>query len=249
MALAMIQFRAKAIGKATSLNVIVPETPPGPWPVLYLLHGFSDDHTAWCRRTSIERYVEGLGLMVVMPDAQKSFYCNDPRPDGLNYEDHIVKDVVGFVDRTFDTIADRAGRAIAGLSMGGYGAFMLSMRHPEMFCAASSHSGALGFGHIERSDKPEIDAIMQARPKGDYDCFVLAERMVDHPQRPVIRFDCGTDDYLLAHDRLFHDHLHELGLPHTYQEFPGAHSWAYWDEHIRDTLTFLGDQLPLQQAT
>ena len=132
MALCSVQLFGESIQKASGMNVILPDA-QGPFGVLYLLHGLSDDHTIWCRRTSIERYAAELPLIVVMPDGHRSFYCNDPRPGGCAYEDHIVTDVVGFVDRTFPTIADRAGRAIGGLSMGGYGAMMLALRHPDLF--------------------------------------------------------------------------------------------------------------------
>ena len=143
MAFCEMHFFGASIGKQSSMCVIVPEG-EGPFPVLYLLHGLSDDHTIWHRRTSIERYVDGRRLIVVMPDGHRSFYCNDERPGGLAYEDHITQDVVGFVDRTFKTIPHRGARAIAGLSMGGYGAIVLSLRHPNLFSAASSHSAPRG---------------------------------------------------------------------------------------------------------
>lgn len=109
MALCSVQFPGGSIQKASGMNVILPEG-DGPFPVLYLLHGLSDDYTIWSRRTSIERYVAELPLVVVMPDGHRSFYCNDPRPGGCAYEDHVVMDVVGFVDRTFRTIAAPAQR-------------------------------------------------------------------------------------------------------------------------------------------
>ena len=112
MALCQVKFFGASLGKACGMNVILPEKHAGPFGVLYLLHGLSDDHTIWCRRTSIERYVAELPLIVVMPDGHRSFYCNDPRPGGCAYEDHIVRDVVEFVDRTFPTRARRDGRAI-----------------------------------------------------------------------------------------------------------------------------------------
>lgn len=228
------------------MNLIVPEQ-PGPWPVLYLLHGLSDDHTIWHRRTSIERYVEGTGLLVVMPTTDRAFYVNDPRTGGLRYEDHICQDVLGFVERTFPVIADRTGRAVAGLSMGGYGAIMLALRNPELFSAACAHSSALYFGHMAAKhhlgdDVGELnDAVLRS---GQYDCFKLAERLAKNGPDVALRVDCGTDDRLLQQNRDFHAHLESLGLAHEYAEYPGGHNWAYWDEHIRDSLALLGRHLP-----
>jgi len=238
MALAQIHFRSNSIHKETALNVLLPECGDGPFPVLYLLHGLSDDHSAWMRYSSIERQVCDLPLIVVMPDGYRSYYVNDPRPEGLAFEDHIIKDVVGFVDRTFPTISGRAGRAIAGLSMGGYGAMVQAMRHPEMFCAASSHSGALSFVTCNY-DRPGLRELPRALKREDYDPATLAESLVDRPDRPALRFDCGVDDHLLGHSRDLHATLKSLGIEHEYAEYPGAHTWAYWDEHVGETIAFV----------
>jgi S-formylglutathione hydrolase FrmB len=238
MALLDIHFEGNAIGKQSSMLVIMP-TGPGPFPVLYLLHGLSDDHTIWLRRTSIERYAAALNLIVVMPDGHRSFYANDPRPGGLAYEDHITKDVVGFVDRVFPTIAKREGRAVAGLSMGGYGAVMLALKNPGLFAAAASHSGALAFTH--KKSKEALFGPLEAALGRPYDCFRLAAALCKtrSAKKPALRIDCGADDFLIAHNRTFHAHLAKLGYAHEYEEHPGAHSWEYWDAHIRDTLPFV----------
>ena len=266
------QFFGKSIVKMASMYVVLPPG-KGPFPVLYLLHGLSDDHTVWHRRTSIERYVEGRNLIVVMPDGGRSFYCNDPRPGCLAYEDHIAKDVVEFVDETFPTIASRRGRAIAGLSMGGYGSVMLALRHPDVFSAACSHSGALGFCH----SRHEINGIDPGDilPRERYDCHRLAAGIhrATNPDRkgagilasrdrkgagilasrdrkgagknpmPALRIDCGTEDFLLEENRAFHAHLARLGVEHVYEEYPGEHTWEYWDEHIRQSLDFVLERL------
>ena len=237
MAFCTMKFRGESIAKESSMNIIIPDG-PGPFPVLYLLHGLSDDYSMWCRRTSIERYVMGSNLMVVMPDGLRSFYLNDPRPDGLAFEDHIVRDVVGTIDRLFPTIAKRKGRAIAGLSMGGYGAVMLAMRHPDIFCAASSHSGAVGIFDVPIADLHEIE---QVRPlvKKKYDCFTLASKLKKSRKQLALRLDCGEQDFLLEQNRSFHAHLEKIGLAHKYAEYPGDHNWAYWDVHIRKTVAFV----------
>src|SRR3954468_18419689 len=145
MAFATINYFSRALVKASSFNIVFPDDPkvPRPWAVFYLLHGLSDDHTIWQRRTSIERCVEGLPMAVVMPDGGRGWYTN--AVEGSAYEDDLIKDVVGLVERTFPVKAERAGRAIGGLSMGGYGAVKLGLKHHAMFASVNSHSGALGF--------------------------------------------------------------------------------------------------------
>jgi len=242
LAFCAVQFKGESIAKQSSMYVILPEG-GGRFPVLYLLHGLSDDHTIWHRRTSIERYAADLPLIIVMPDGHRSFYVNQPGPAGMAYEDHIVKDVVGFVDRVFPTLAERRSRAIAGLSMGGYGALMLAMRHTQMFSVACSHSAALSFAHEPLPDRPAIDALAEGLACDEYDCFKLAERLKASGEQLAIRMDCGTEDFLIEHNRAFHEHLVSLGIEHRYAEYPGAHEWSYWDEHVRQTLEFVMDNL------
>lgn len=236
MSLLRVSFFGDSIGKSMGMNIIHPDG-PGPYPVLYLLHGLSDDCTMWQRRTSIERYVSGLPLIVAMPDGGRSFYCN--HTGGDQYDDHIVKDVVGYVDRTFKTVASAGGRAIGGLSMGGYGAIMLALRHPDVFSVASSHSGALAIIHWPRPNRPDVEAIVRDVPRPEYDCFTLAEKLAAQGQKPALRFDCGTEDFLLPDNRAFHKHLLKLKIKHQYKEHPGEHNWEYWDEHVREGIAFV----------
>jgi len=148
MAVCTLQFHGEAIQKASSMNVIFPDKPAfvGPYPVLYLLHGLSDDHTIWCRRTSLERYVRDLPLVVVMPDGGRGFYTD--AIEGMAYERHILEDVIGFVERTFQVRSDRCGRAIGGLSMGGYGSMKLALKHPDLFGSVVSHSSVFSLERI-----------------------------------------------------------------------------------------------------
>jgi len=238
MAFCSVQWFGESIGKATGMYVLLPEG-RGPFPVLYLLHGLSDDHTIWQRRTSIERYAANLPLIIAMPDGHRSFYCNDPRPGGCAYEDHIVRDVVGFVDRTFPTLARCTARAVAGLSMGGYGAVMLALRHPDVFGTACAHSAAFDFAHRRGEGRADINALADVLPPGSYDCFALAEAHARGGAPLALRFDCGTEDPLLEGNRRFHEHLDRLRVPHVYAERRGGHTWDYWDAHVRQTLSFV----------
>jgi S-formylglutathione hydrolase FrmB len=241
MSFATIDYFSRSLQKASAFNIVFPDNPdvPRPWSVFYLLHGLSDDHTIWQRRTSIERYVEGKPLVVVMPDGGRGWYTN--AKEGFAYEDDLIKDVVGLIDRTFPVKAERAGRCIGGLSMGGYGAVKLGCKHHEMFCSVNSHSGAVGFARDPERAKslgPEFRRIFgDDFTDGAEDPFAVVKK-VDHGRLPAMRIDCGRDDFLLDQNRAFHAHLDSLHIKHEYEEFPGAHNWEYWDLHVREALAF-----------
>jgi Predicted esterase len=241
MALCELRYFSNALGKQTGAFVILPETGKPPYATMYLLHGLSDDHTIWLRRTSIERYLEGMPLIVVMPDGGRGFYCD--AEEGFAYGTALATELVDRIDRTFPTKKKRESRCVAGLSMGGYGAIKFALSHPDRFGAAVSHSGALAFAHRNtwhdgKKLSPEFARIVGEEPAGGpHDLFALAKKR-DPEQLPALRIDCGTEDFLLEDNREFHAHLVKQDIPHEYAEFPGAHNWAYWDLHIQETLAF-----------
>jgi S-formylglutathione hydrolase FrmB len=245
MAFARINYFSRSLGKASSVSVVFPDDPalPRPWSVFYLLHGLSDDDTIWMRRTSIERYVERLPLMVVMPDGGRGWYTN--AQVGYAYENDLIKDVIGLVDRTFPVRTERAGRAIGGLSMGGYGAVKLGLKHHEMFCSINSHSGALGILRQDWTANPRIKDIAvelerifgTSHQGGPEDPFAIIQQ-IDHGRISPIRIDCGKADFLLDQNRAFHKHLQSHHIEHEYEEFVGDHNWPYWDEHVQEAIAF-----------
>jgi putative tributyrin esterase len=235
MAFAELRYFSNALVKHTEAWVIIPDV-PGPWPVFYLLHGRSDDQSIWMRRTNVERYREQYpSLMMVMPNADRSFYCD--AVNGPAYESAIIRDLVPFIDRTFPTRAEKAGRCIGGLSMGGYGAIKLALQYPELFVSANSHSGALNFAHDWNDHPAETTRILGDKLSGGpNDLYRLAAEAVQ--PTPSLRIDCGKEDFIFSHSQQFHAHLDQLGIAHEYAEFPGAHNWEYWDVHIQEALAF-----------
>ncbi len=255
MALIQCDFFSETLGFGTSMNIILPQAKgkgligmqeaPGNGlpPVLYLLHGLSDDHTTWIRRTSIERYVASLGLAVVMPAVQRGYYTD--MAEGSAYWTFVSEELPKIVQAFFRVSARREDTYVAGLSMGGYGAFKLALRQPERFAAAASLSGALNVVNSRAWDDEARSAEMR-RTFGDRGRFSGSENDL-YPwlegvargagPKPRLYQCCGTEDYLYGHNIHFRDRARALDYPgFTYEEGKGAHKWEYWDTMIRRAL-------------
>lgn len=240
MSFCTLHWQSESLGKQVQTNILLPEG-KGRFPTLYLLHGFADDFSAWMRRSRIEMYVADLPLIVVMPDGMNGFYTNNNA--GPAYFDYMSKDLIELIDRTFTTRPTREARCIGGLSMGGYGALRLGLGRPDLFCSVTSHSGPLMRGSVRRVPpnplRKEFLRIFGNSPAGsDHDVIELARRAKRRGSLPKIRLDCGTEDYLIKQNRQCHAALAKLGVDHEYQEFPGAHTWDYWDLHVREAIGF-----------
>ncbi len=249
-------FFSEVIGVNSSMDIILPDPKRGPdgkvinqpdrkFRVVYLLHGFSDDHTIWQRRTSIERYVEGTDIAVVMPAVHRSFYNDMAR--GYRYWTFISEEIPALVESWFPISSSRDDRYTAGLSMGGYGAFKLALRNPDRFGAAASLSGALDMrGAFKAPDKAwrtEMQMIFgngKDFPGSNNDLFALAEQLSQgsYQGMPLYQW-CGTEDFLYADNLRFRDHALALGLNLTYEEGPGGHEWSAWDLIIQRFLKWL----------
>lgn len=230
MTTATINFRSAAMNQHVSYSVILPDRGEGPFPVLMQLHGLSDDHLSWIHRSNIVRHVEHLPLVVVMPNGGTSGYLNWRTSERLNrhlFEDLLVEDIPAHVRRHFQ-VTDGPW-AIGGLSMGGYGAMRLGLKHPDRFCSIWAHSSAF---HIDGMVEAEQVADVE-----DANVFRHAERVAALEKKPVIAFDCGVDDErLIDRNRELHAYMERLGLEHHYAEHPGDHEWEYWDDHVREAL-------------
>lgn len=251
MALIHCHFHSQALGMATDMNVILPQpasdaaAPRGGYPVLYLLHGLLDDYSVWLRRTSVERYCQDRGLVVVMPSAHRSFYTD--MAHGYAYWQFISRELPRLARSFFPISAKPEATFVAGLSMGGYGALKLALSNPRRYAAAASLSGAVNMANAGESEDPSWRAEManvfgdlDTLPGSKHDLFHLAAK-VAKGSAPVPRLyvACGTEDFLYADNVRFHHHLQELDLPVTYDEGPGEHNWAYWDQQIQLVLDWL----------
>jgi len=244
VAIVSVQFHSEAMGRQVTYNVILPETSAGPYPVLMQLHGLGDDHNSWIHRSNLVRYVADLGLAVVLPDGASSGYLNW-KPAGRlykqRYEDLIVTDITDHVTRHFD-VADGPW-AIGGLSMGGYGAMRLGLKHPGRFASIWAHSAAFHINDVVLAELVDEGTIEDAN------VFLHADRLAaSGATPPVISFDCGVDDELIPYNRDLDAHLTRIGIEHHYAEHPGGHTWDYWDEHVREAIAqharVLGIEVP-----
>lgn len=265
------------------------------YPVAYYLHGLGGRETDWTAQGHINTVLDSLiaggmrEMIIVMPDGDDGWYTtwnsladqaacrrNTQRREGADtycvawphYDDYIVRDVVEFTDGKYRTIANRAHRAIAGLSMGGYGALALATGYPEVFGAAASHSGVISplFAGPEPFDgHPRWAPSGAALEKGwkrywttmgpafGRDTTAWAAR--DPGRRlgklvakrgalaaPALFVDCGTEDELINESRAFHWAAEQLGVAVTYHEWPGKHEWLYWRAHVAEGLHWIADR-------
>lgn len=241
MALLQCQFHSSALEIAVSVNVILPENIEGPLSTLYLLHGLSDDHSIWLRRTSIERYASGLQLAVVMPAVNRSFYTD--MAYGAKYWTFVSEELPARMRAMFPLSAAREYNFAAGLSMGGYGATKLGLSHPDRYAAVASLSGAMDIGRRGKEWPNDYVAIFGDKNydvQGTVsDLFALADQVAASGTSPLLYQCCGTEDFLYEDNVRFREHARALSLPLTYEEGPGEHEWGYWDAHIQRVLAWL----------
>ena len=259
MAFLQIQFFSAALNVASTVNVIMPEANQGigieaskdgrPPKVLYLLHGYSDDHSIWMRRTSVERYAAKHNLAVIMPAVNHSFYCNEVY--GENYWDYVSDELPRTMQR-FLRLSDRPEDTyVAGLSMGGYGAMRLALTYPDHYAGAASFSGAVDLAGVfyQRHRGAEIDRVFGDRKEirgSEYDLFFLMEKNAQAARKPWLYVSCGTKDFLFDQHKAFVPALRKNGWEVLGHEEPDtSHEWSFWDNQIKAfiELIFARDEL------
>ncbi|MBC2594796.1 esterase family protein [Ruficoccus amylovorans] len=265
MAFIQCNLFSEALEMSCAVNVLLPQrtaaqvgmqgrSGDGRHPTLWLLHGRTDDHTIWMRRTSIERYASELGLAVVMPNVHLSWYQDTL--GGPRYFEYISEELPRLCRDFFPLSDRREDNFIAGLSMGGYGAWLHALRNPQNFAAAASLSGALDLADLVTTRKTEqpnaYAALAPYFPAPDAiagtgaDLFALARQVCESKaDLPALYACCGTEDFLYEGNQRFLRHADEIGLPVTYEEGPGEHNWAFWDQWIQRVLAWLPLEKPI----
>jgi len=230
------------------------------YPVVYLLHGRTDDHTAWIQFGEMQRIVDEAissgkiaPTIIVMPDAKLTFYMNDA--DGnYRYEDYFIRELIPFIEKNYRCRSKKEYRGVAGLSMGGFGSLLYSIKYPDMFAACSALSAAVRTDEEiitmpnEQYDN-QFAAIMGGTKKGkdritDFynknSILYLVKNMPEN-QKNSVRFylDCGDNDFLYKGNIALHTLMSDLNIPHEFRVRDGVHEWEYWRTGLSDALSFI----------
>jgi S-formylglutathione hydrolase FrmB len=250
-----IQFKSKLVGQTLPYSVVLPPGYAQPlnqkasYPVLYLLHGLAGHYSNWLMKTKLADYAAQYRMIIVTPEGNDGWYTDSASVPADKYESYIVQELIPDVESRYRTMRTREGRAIAGLSMGGYGALKFGVKYPDRFIFAASISGALDAA--ARTDENPGNAwgflrpsIMQtfgaanSQTRAANDLHKLIGNLPNERLAllPFFYLDCGTEDGFLPSNRDLANILLERRIPHEYRQLPGAHNWAYWDQQVQEVL-------------
>lgn len=249
MALIELKFFSQMLGMQTEAYVVIPQkstigeigikgsSDSKDYKCLYLLHGLSDDHTIWLRRTSIERYAADYGVCIVMPCGARSFYTD--MKYGLKYFSYITEELPSVISEFLKISTKREDTYIAGLSMGGYGALKAALKKPEKYCAAAGLSSVADIksGMFDEVLVPVFGE--EVNIPDEEDLFFLAEKTNKNSVKPRIYMGEGTEDFMYDANIRLKEHFEKLDYDFTYRESSGAHNWAFWDEYIQYVLEWM----------
>src|SRR6266478_6878349 len=255
-----VQFQSKLVNATLPYNVILPPdyraSSATRYPVLYLLHGFGGHYSDWVTRTNVADYAAPYRMIVVMPEGNNGWYTDSAGVATDKYESYILKELIPDVQKRYRTIEARYGRAVAGLSMGGYGSLKFGLKSPDTFAFVGSLSGALGATIATEEDLKNLKSIRDSvftvfgptgsdvRKANDIDEITRGLSAVRIAGLPYFYLDCGTEDSLMSgSNQRFAALLREKKIPHEYRELPGDHNWAYWDQQVQEVLQIAAQKL------
>jgi putative tributyrin esterase len=235
----IVKVPSASLGSEQVATILLPasyRTSQQRYPVMYLLHGGGQDHTAFAARGWF-RALSSRDMIVVTPSVGDSWYVNSVADANAKYEDFVVKDLIEYVDGRYRTVASRDGRAIAGVSMGAWGAMMLGLKHHQLFGAVGALSAPFG---ISRQD-PKMD--MTSRTQQRFGAPETPERRERDPGTlastisvesvPLLYLACGNQDIFVADNRRFVERLTARKIPYEYRELSTfGHSWDVWDGQL-----------------
>lgn len=261
-----VQFQSKLANATLPYNVILPPdyraSSATRYPVLYLLHGFGGHYSDWATRTNVADYAAQYRMIVVMPEGNNGWYTDSATVATGKYESYILKELIPDVQKRYRTIEARYGRAIAGLSMGGYGALKFGLKSPDTFAFVGSVSGAFAAATWTEDDLKNVKSIrdslfsvfgpMSSETRKANDIYEMTRGL--SPARvaalPYFYLDCGTEDSLTSiPNQRFAALLREKKIPHEYRELPGDHNWAYWDQQVPEVLRLAAQKMRMPRAT
>jgi S-formylglutathione hydrolase FrmB len=252
------KLASRLMGREMPYRVLLPsdyadEKNTQRFPVVYLLHGLTGHFDNWTDRTKLAEYLSTQRMIVVTPEGENGWYTDSATDASAKYESYIVKELIPEIDRNYRTLASADHRAIAGLSMGGYGAIKFGLKYPELFSLAGSFSGALGAATITEKEFPgaigkTIDAIFGpadggARKSNDPFQMIREATPESIKKFPFLYIDCGTEDFLFKNNRDFANLLLEKRVSHEFRQLPGGHNWKYWDAQVKEFLELASTRL------
>jgi putative tributyrin esterase len=257
-----VQLQSKLLNATLPYNVVLPANYRASrttrYPVLYLLHGWAGHYTDWLTRTNVADYASRYRMIVVMPEGNNSWYVDGANGSNDKYETYVLQEVMPDVDKRYRTIQSRYGRAIAGLSMGGYGAIKYGLKFPATFVFAASMSGAFGVTRYTEKEmgganwEPFLKTFgpIGSETRKANDVFEIARGLSASrvASLPYFYFDCGTEDapqHFNANRELSELFLQKK-IPHEFRELPGNHSWQYWDRQVKEVLKIAAEKLNAQ---
>ncbi len=218
---------------------------PLSYSVIYLLHGLTGHFNNWADKTKLTDYAKNYNYIIVMPEGGNGWYTDSSSVANDKYESYIVQELIPEIDKKYRTISDRQHRAVAGLSMGGYGSIKFGLKYPEMFSLVGSFSGALGAASFSEKNAggigKAIDLIFGAtdsEKRQSNDVFKIVKEMTAEKIKnlPFIYLDCGTEDFLIQSNRDFAALLLEKKIPHEFRQLPGIHDWKFWNSQVNEFL-------------
>ncbi len=211
-------------------------------PVTYVLHGYSGNYADWIAKVpAIATLADALNMIIVCPDGNfAGWYFDSPIDSSVRYETYIAKELVSWIDTHYKTIADKKGRAITGLSMGGHGALYLAFRHQDIFGAAGSMSGGVDIRPFPNNwGISNLLGTYKEHPENWEQNTVINLTYLLTPNALALMIDCGTDDFFYGVNKALHKKLLYYNIPHDFISRPGGHSWDYWGNAIKYQLLFM----------
>lgn len=258
-----LSLSSKILKKEKKFSIYLPpgyESSQRHYPVVYLLHGASGDHTDWIQFGNMQQLVdqgvkEGkVGpMIIVMPAAETTYYMNNANKE-YQFEDFFIKELIPYVEKNYRCKNQKQFRALAGLSMGGFGSLLYALHHPDMFAACSAMSAAVRTDE-EVNELPHPDYLrrystaMGILKEGDnritdfwnQNSILYLVKNIDPEKIKAVRFyiDCGDDDHLYKGNSTLHILMRDFDIPHEYKVRNGGHTWEYWRTGLLDALQFI----------
>ena len=244
-----VSIPSKAMGKTYKCVVIMPDSyakntdKSKSYPVVYLLHGYGGWYSNYITRLpDIVKYADQHQFIIVTPEGKDSWYLDSPVDDSMKFETYVGIEIPAWIDSHYNTISDRKGRAITGLSMGGHGGLFLGWRHADLFGACGSMSGGVYLRPFPKNwqlMKRLGDTLSKAENWEKYSVLnVIEEKPKDSL---AIIIDCGTEDFFYDVNNRLHAKMEKLKIPHDYITRPGAHNWDYWRNALQYQFLFFSN--------